>query len=311
MEEEEGPSKVKKFLSFIFFLCVLILLVLYWFFPFGTINFGSNAPKHSNFSLINETRGMQFYSNMRFQDKRISYSIEDCTLQKEQDMKQAFDIVQNSTSLEFYETNTNEEIFVTCDSKAKISDSGLFIAGEGGPTNITVTENFNIITTGTILLYKDSRCERPNIAIHELLHALGFDHSSNQNNIMYNVSKCKQVMSQDIIELINELYSYPVQPDLSFENVSATMQGRFLDFNLTVRNNGLIISEEATIVIYGDDKVIKEFEIKAIDFGKGSMITSTNNRVLNIGYDSLRFFINTSFEELNKDNNEIILDIKK
>ena len=59
---------------------------------------------------------------------------------------------------------------------------GLFIAGEGGPSNITKSGDFSVITHGSILLIKESKCERPNIAIHELLHALGFDHSENPNN---------------------------------------------------------------------------------------------------------------------------------
>ena len=56
---------------------------------------------------------------------------------------------------------------------------GKFIAGEGGPTNITVSGKYNVITHGSILLIRESRCSIPTIAIHELLHVLGFKHSNN------------------------------------------------------------------------------------------------------------------------------------
>lgn len=310
MEEEEQTSRLGKFLKLIFFLVVLVLLSFYWFFPFETIQFGMKNPGHSNFTLQNETTNMQFYSNMRFPTTEISYKIDNCPLNKKSDMEWAFEIMENETVLDFYPVEQNEEISVTCDSHTKIKE-GMFIAGEGGPTNITQTTNFNVITRGSILLIKESKCEKPNVAIHELLHVLGFDHSSNKNNIMYNVSKCYQTIGDDILNLIDEIYSYPTYADLSFENVSAEIHGIYLDFNVTIRNHGLLDAEECSVEIYGGEKLLKEFEVESIEVGEGRMITLTNMGILKTNFDQLRFFIKTDFNELDKENNQVFLEIKK
>lgn len=298
-------------LSSIFILFAISSLILYWFFPFKTSEFFIKSPGHANFSLnTSMLENMQFYENMRYPESRISYQIYPCPLQKENNMRQAFAIMENKTMLEFYSVNYDEEISVTCDSKARIEER-LFIAGEGGPTNITQTKNFNVILNGKILLIKESGCEKPNVAIHELLHALGFDHSSNRNNIMYNFSKCSQTMGEDIPNLINELYSYPSYPDLAFENISAVMNSRFLDLNITIRNHGLKKAEEFNITIYADDKLVKKFDSDELEIGVGRMIILTNLWVPKINFNELKLFIDSTFSELDKKNNKIILEIKK
>jgi hypothetical protein len=280
---------------------------MYWFFPFETINFGTASSKNSNFSLDNSSdENMQFYDNLRYSSENISYNILDCPIGKTDDMKTAFDIIENSTILNFYPVNSHEEISVTCDDKNRL-DGSLFIGGEGGPSNISQAGNFNVISHGTILLIKESNCERPNIAIHELLHALGFNHSLNTKNIMYPVSKCSQTIGQDTLVKINELYSIPSLPDLLFENVSATMDGRYLDLNLTMRNNGLRSSQGGTVETYADGKIIHKIGFEPLLVGHGRIITINNIFVLQKSISELRFFINTTFKELEKENNEVIL----
>ena len=299
---------LKTFLSLIFILFAILLLIFYWFVPFETIEFGVTSGNY-NFSLNTSETNMQFYQNMRYPNSKISYRIYDCPLQKKDDMKRAFEMISNKTILDFYSINSNEEISVTCDSTNKIEE-GLFIAGEGGPTNITKGEIFNVILHGKILLIRESKCERPNIALHELLHALGFNHSDNSNNIMYPVSKCKQTIGEDILKLINELYSVQSYPDISFENVSAVMHGRYLDTNISVRNNGLKDSEKTKIEIYADGKPVKEIELDILRIGYGRMIILSNIWIKKTNVEKLEFFINSSFSELEKNNNKIILEIK-
>ncbi len=248
---------------------------------------------------------------MRYSSPDISYKISDtCTLQKKYDAEFAINILNTKTNLNLYEVDEDEDIIIECEDKIRVEER-FFVAGEGGPINITKIENFNVILKGGILLLRDSKCERPNIALHELLHALGFDHSANPKNIMHSISKCDQIMSEDIVKTINELYSVPSKPDLAFEKVSAKMDGRFLDLNTSIRNNGLGDSEEATLFIYADGKKIKEVSIKEMEIGYGISLTFENILVRQINVDLISLEINYDFEELDKNNNLIELEIKK
>lgn len=299
---------LKILFSLIFLIIVIFLLGFYWIVPFDQVDFGFKE-RNYNFSLNSSELGMQFYPNMRFPTSNISYAVEDCPLGKKGDMQTAFETLSNKTIMNFYDTQSYGEIAVSCDSKNRI-EGGLFIAGEGGPTNITETSNFNVIKKGKILLIRESQCASPNVAIHELLHVLGFDHSSNPNNIMYNISKCNQEISQDMIDKINYLYSFPSYADLSIENVSSVMRGKYLDANITISNNGLIDSKNATLQIYADDKMIKEFEIKELEIGSGRKIFLSNIFIFKINVEKLKFSIIYNEPELNKEDNEIILDIQ-
>jgi hypothetical protein len=296
--------------SFIFFLFVISSLVLYWFIPGNIIEF--NLPhSNSNFSLNNfEGNSIQFYSNMRFPSSKISYKIYDCPLQKKNNMEEAFEILSNETVLNFYPIDSDEEIYVTCDSKTKM-DEGMFIAGEGGPTKIIGAGDFNVIFNGKILLLKQIDCEKPNVELHELLHVLGFDHSNNPHNIMYNYSNCKQTIGEDIIQLIEELYSFEGYPDLSVKNISALMHGKYLDTNFTVRNIGLQNSKGSKMNIYADEKLVKEFDLEEIGVGNGRIITLSNLLVNQFSVEELTFIVEYNYEELNKKNNKKILQIKK
>ena len=300
----------KTALGLIFFIVVVALLVLYWFIPLGETEFRIFGPGHSNFTLNSSTdESMQFYENLRYSESRISYRIEDCTLEKTDAMRNAFKEIESKTVLNFYPVNGNEEILVTCESKTRF-EGEFFIAGEGGPTNITQAGDFNVIHNGGIVLIRDSQCEKPNIAIHELLHALGFDHSKNPDNIMYEVSRCNQKIGEDTINVINELYSVPSLPDLTFEDADASMKGRYLDVSMTVRNNGLANSEEAKIIIYADNKSVKELEIESLSVGSGKLITFTNIFVAQTSVSEIKLSIDYNLEELKKENNNLTLKIK-
>ncbi len=291
-------------LAFIFVLFATCLLIFYWLVPFRTINFTS--PENSNFSVIGGD--MQFYPNMRFPDSKISYKISDCPLKKTNDMQYAFDILSNVTVLQFYPVNNNQEISVTCEEKNRI-DNGMFIAGEGGPTNIT-SGNFAVILNGEILLIRSSDCPRPNIALHELFHVLGFKHSTNPENIMYNTTKCDQTIGMDMIQLINDLYSIPSYPDLIFRNVTAVMNGKFLNLNMTILNYGLRDANESNVSIYADKNLIKEITLKPLSVGYGRTVVIENLWVAQKNINEINLVIDSDFNEINKENNKIKLKIK-
>jgi hypothetical protein len=298
-----------KVISVMFTFILIGMLIFYWFVPYGSIDFGIKD-KNYNFSIDStDESGMQFYKNLRYQYPEISYEIVDCPLQKRDNMLEAFNLVSENTMLTFQSSTNNPEIGVSCDSTTRIND-GFFIAGEGGPVNITQTTNYNMISYGTVLLLKESSCGTPNIATHELLHALGFGHSSNQNNIMYNYSKCSQTVSPDIYNLINEIYSIESLPDLAFENVSANMHGKYLDTNVSIRNQGIINAVEINLKIYADNKLIKTFEIEEIDYGEGKKILLTNLWISKININELKYLLEYNYQELDKQNNQIILEIE-
>jgi hypothetical protein len=287
----------------------MLLFAAYWFIPFQNTYFiPSNA--NTNFSLNNSsTEEMQFYSNLRFLSPNISYNLGECTLSKKGEMETAFEIIKNKTILNFYPVESNQEISITCQSTNKF-EGDLFIAGEGGPMNITSSGNYNIIHNGAILLIRDSGCETPNVAIHELLHVLGFRHSSNQYNIMYNFSNCGQKIGEDTINKINEIYSIPPYPDLVFENVSVVMHGRYLNSNFTIKNIGLGSSEEMELNFYADNQKVESMDIAELEPGTGMKITLQNSFINQIDVKEIRMEIDYPLSELEKNNNKIILKVK-
>jgi len=299
----------KIFFSFLFILIVIGLLGIYWFVPFREVEF-QPRDVNTNFSISGgDNPEMQFYPNMRYPESMISYKIYNCPLKKKNDMEQAFYTLSNTTMLKFYPVNFNEEISVTCESKERI-EGGLFIAGEGGPTNITQTSLFNIITHGKILLIKESDCPRPNIAIHELLHALGFDHSDNPNNVLHNITNCDQTIGQDTINVIKKIYSTSSYSDLAIINASASIDGRYLNIEANLRNNGLAKSSQSEMLIYADDNLAKNLTLDEMQFGYGLKITLKNIWVSNAKIQTVKIQINSHSEELNKENNQITLRIK-
>jgi hypothetical protein len=300
-----------KVLGLVFILFVILLLTIYWFVPtnikFVTGNYNTNFSLNNNSDLT----AMQFYPNMRFPDSSITYKISsDCPSDKSSDMLTAFQELSDITNLTFHAVDSNEEVSITCSNQV-VQEGGLFTAGEGGPTKVIAGDKFNVIFSGEILLLRPSGCEKPQIAAHELLHVLGFKHSLNEYNIMYNVTNCLQTIGEDIPVLLNELYSYPSLPDLAFENASAQMHGRYLDVNMSVVNEGLADSQPATVDIYADGNLLKEFSLDGIKIGEGTIISFSNIFVAQISVSQLELVVNYNYNELEKNNNNLTLEIKK
>lgn len=302
--------ELRKVLTVLSILLIISLFITYWYLPSSSRNYIviNSAPNKSNTTI--QTEAKQFYSNMRFSSENISYEIQgSCDLKKQNDMTEALGIIEQSTVLNFYPAY-NGQIQVTCDEKTKM-EGGLLIAGEGGPVNISLGKYFSVIEGGKILLIKDSSCPQPNIAIHELFHVLGFDHASNPNSIMYPISNCDQQIDQVYFDKINSLYSYASLPDLEIENLSFSITNRFLDYNLTVQNEGLTYAGASYLDIYADDKKIDTINIESLNVGYGEKLTMANFLISKISFSSIKFVVRTDYEELNKENNQVLLEITK
>jgi len=313
----------KKTLAFLFMVVAIGLLVIYWFFPFSNFEDAkvqntiqtNNFTGNPNFSYTNESKSLQFYPNLRYKHEDVHYYINSsCPLEKKDEMLRAMNILENKTVLNFYNSedpeykkyNPNTEILISCQNK-NIERAGVFVAGEGGPVEIVKSGMFNVIKRGEVLLIRETRCAGPNIALHELLHALGFDHSDNPKNIMFGTMKCYQEMGNEIPKEIDRIYSYESLPDLTFEEVSSSTHGRYLDFNVSVRNIGLESSKNSTIKVYANNKSVKEISLGSLEPGEGTKYMSKNLLIKQLKLEELKFEIDSPGQELNKTNNEIIL----
>lgn len=310
-EYEEKRSPWVFLLTSFFVMGFIIMLILYFLTPILTEEFEFSSSKNANFNEASYYESnMQFYQDMRYPSREISYKIYDCPLQKKYNILWAMDILENETVLEFNEVSSGEEISVQCSDIAKETDPGIFVAGEGGVTEVVKTNNYNVILKGAVLLLRESECERPNVSLHELLHSLGFGHSDNKANIMYNYTKCRQTIGDDIPRRINALYEDDELPDLSIDEANAKVKSGLLDLNVSVRNHGLKDVGESELEVIVDDKVVETLDVSEMKIGHGSIITLTNARVGFGSIEELILRIEYFGEELDKSNNELVLVMK-
>jgi hypothetical protein len=259
-----------------------------------------------------EGRGLQFYGRMRYRSSTIPYWIdESCSLDKQRDIIEAFRTVEGETVLEFIPNKQGAEIRVLCAELAEEKGRQKHIlAGEGGPSAIINTSRYGVIFEGQISLYRDEKCDTPQVAIHELLHALGFDHNDDKGSVMYPVTSCSQEIDGAILSEIGVLYAEPERADLVMESVEAWKQGGYVHFNVTVSNQGLADVVEATLVLEGDGEVVQEFSLGDVQIGASRLLHAqwiqVDRRV-----DGLQFSVTGGVEELEDGNNVVVVSVGK
>ena len=257
----------------------------------------------------------QFYENMRFRDRKITYKVEAaCSNEKSQDVDKAFSILESETILDFNRVAGGEaEITIFCSNvEPPAKQDGFFVAGEGGPTEVINTSLYSVILAGKVSFFREERCDEPKIALHEILHVLGFDHNSNPDSILHPTLDCDQTIDESIIRNINELYSTSSKPDLEILELDATKSGRYLNFEVEVINQGLKDAENIYLRIYAEDKFVKEFDLEDLDIGTRKFLEVENLKLPIRKNDEITFVVDEDdiIDELHENNNEITLVVE-
>ncbi len=296
----------------------LVFLVLFSLLIFSIYFLWVNLPtppqEFETFTSITteniSTKSSQFYPNMRYPDRIISYSFsESCDQKKRTDGRAAFALLQQKTILMFNES-LEAQIEISCENIApQPTQENHFVAGEGGPTEIINATRYAVITSGKIALYRPESCKTPQVATHEILHALGFDHNAHKTSIIYPVTNCRQTIDAYIIEEINNLYRDSALSDLVIERVKANKTGRYLNIEVIIANDGLKEAKNAFLDLSANEERVKTFDIGNYSIGTKRIITVTNiyipretNRVSFVVYHQER--------ELSKENNGAVVNIR-
>jgi hypothetical protein len=302
------------------FLWLIFLIVLggavyffFYFVPVGNqmdaIPFRASANPEMLVNLTSASK--QVYPNLRYPDTRIAYYIDSaCDAKRASDMLNAFSIIQNVTSLRFYENSANPEIIVFCSEIAPTAEEkGHFIAGEGGPSKIVSNEDFSVILLGKISLYMPDKCQNSRVAVHELLHALGFDHNNNESSTLYPITNCDQVIDDSILRDINKLYSIPSLPDLAVEEVNASRMANYVNFVAVIVNKGLKDSQDSKLEVYSGSKVLSQTDLGILEIGRKKILNVTNMFAGNAR--DLTFEVKTSENEISKANNVALISFNR
>lgn len=320
MIENRKAGIINFFLIVLLIVCIVVFLVLGYIYyqnlpgePVnGTIDLEKPASEIPN-SPVN-----QFYQNMKFNHNQISYQIDsNCELTKTEKMTRALkEISDNVPEISFYQSSENPDIEFSCTEKSKDSVAGkeYFVAGEGGAKEIIQTGNYNVITNGVVLLYGNPnnalKCDFPNVELHEIMHVFGFNHTTDKNSLMYPyLESCDQKIDQKIIDELKRLYSEKNLPELYFDSVLAIKKGRYLDFNITIKNSGVIDANDVNYSIYDEGKLIESRKIGDLKFGGGVYLQVQNLKLLNRDSKQVSFVIDSAnlIDEMNKSNNEAVV----
>jgi|TARA_B100001971_G_C18139178_1_gene509383 hypothetical protein len=259
-----------------------------------------------------------FMENLRFNHNNISYFIEpSCPDNRKSRMKEALEIFQNEVEIITFNEIMSEEADISIGCSDNYIDLGedIFAAGEGGPSRIINTSHFKTIEKGKISLYKESKCEYPVVELHEISHVFGFDHTENKKSVMYPTAICGQRITKDMVDLLKTLYSIKPLPDAKIKEISAIKIGKYLDFNITISNEGLIDIGEINLTISTEGEEIEVFPLNELGIGYIRTLQVKNIPLPSRNINKISFIIDKegSIEELNEENNfgQMLLDISK
>jgi len=319
--KEKSPVVLTVILILLVGIFVFLIILLFKYLPGKPtdLNVTLHPPPQTTINLSYVVK--QFYPNMKFNSNSIYYKIAaDCNSEKKQRMLAAFsELKTNIGIIKFYETQEDADIKVVCSEESRSIediDEDFFIAGEGGAKEVVQTGRYNVITEGVILLYNTSRgvkCTWPNIELHELLHVFGFDHSLDQNSIMYPIlQSCSQQLDNSVIEDLKKLYSQENLADLYFLDVEGVKKGIYLDFNVTVKNSGTIDATNVMLSVMDGDSKIEDFDLGEIVFGGGVAYSVTNLKLKKRSAKEIKLVLDKDnlIGELDENNNIALINFE-
>ena len=180
-------------------------------------NFISNfSSEQSPIPIQNDSSTVSIVSDQQHWDHMpVSFGFsnpEDCGSFQTYRILRAFDEITNATSgkVSFIESNDSVNINIICNKNfLPPSDPGLLQSGEAN-----VFSNGNVILSADINFYNtggdnyNGGCRNyPDVEIHEILHAFGFQHTDAPYNIMNPVGTyCPTHINDDIVERLMSIY---------------------------------------------------------------------------------------------------------
>ena len=302
----------EKFIVGVFAISIMLLSAgfLYQSVPIDPIDMVLNKEKPKAVSVVNYGTTPVFAKNLRFNHNDISFKIESsCTEVRRNAMLEALNIWESEMGgiISFHESASNVEADIDIGCSNDFIDLGerLFAAGEGGPSRIINTSQFKTIEKGKISLYRDPECKKPIVELHELGHVFGFGHIENEESIMYNISSCNQEITQDMIDIIINLYSIEPLPDANIQELVAIKRGKYLDFNITVLNEGLLPIDNISLSILAEGKLVQTISLDKVGIGYGRTLRATNVKLPSSSVENIEFIVDykNQIKEFNEENN--------
>lgn len=300
----------EKFILGVFAVSIMLLSAgfLYQSVPIESVGMNLRADDPEAVSIVNYGTTPVFAKNLRFNHNDISYYIDSsCSDVRRDSMEEAFEIFEEEMSIiSFYKGDPDSDILVGCSNDYIDLGERLFAAGEGGPSRIINTSQFKTIQKGKISLYRDPQCNYPVVELHEIGHVFGFGHTENRDSIMHNVSNCNQRITPDMIDIMRNLYSIEALPDAKIDELVAVKRGRYIDFNITVLNEGLVGINNISLTIIAGEKIVQTISLDSIGIGYGRTLRATNVKLPSASVEEIDFIVDyhdrvREFDETNND----------
>ena len=88
-------------------------------------------------------------------------------------------------------------------------------------------------------------------------------------------------------------------------------KGKYLNFNITVLNEGLLGIEDISLTLLSNDRIIDTIELESIGIGYGRTLRATNLKLFSSNINTIDFVLdyNEEVEELDEGNNIVQMSV--